>query len=337
MEVAIVNEGQMAEGKGATRWALWAACVSVAGVLLSLYMVADKYRSSGRSSCDLSERISCSVINNSEFASLFGVPVAVLGIVWFLVIGFLSYRLHNHPNGSASTLSSASGTIYTNKGMSEAAALAMAMLAWCVAGAGFIVYLLVAEIILGAICPMCTAVHVLVAFLFYASLRLYARHAIPPHSRDASSPLSTFFASATSLPTLTSAARALQPLLPALAALAALPLVIFILATISLPALDPSHAALRTCVLTNRQQLVFYGTDTCAACRRQKEVLGPDLLQLVRYVDCVRTPSSCAGKELKGYPTWAVEDWSGQERARHYGLRTLSQLLSLAACDVASS
>jgi hypothetical protein len=136
----------------------------------------------------------------------------------------------------------------------------MAMLAWCVAGAGFIVYLLVAEIILGAICPMCTAVHVLVAFLFYASLRLYARHAIPPHSRDASSPLPTFFASATSLPTLTSAARALQPLLPALAALAALPLVIFILATISLPALDPSHAALRTCVLTNRQQLVFYGT-----------------------------------------------------------------------------
>jgi hypothetical protein len=77
--------------------------------------------------------------------------------------------------------------------------------------------------------------------------------------------------------------------------------------------------------------------ETCAACRRQKEVLGPDLLQLVRYVDCVRTPSSCAGKELKGYPTWAVEDWSGQERARHYGLRTLSQLLSLAACDVASS
>jgi hypothetical protein len=66
-------------------------------------------------------------------------------------------------------------------------------------------------------------------------------------------------------------------------------------------------------------------------------LLGSDLLPLVRFVDCGRTPEACEGKDIKGYPTWTIEDWGGKELARHYGIRTPTQLLSFASCDVVFS
>lgn len=54
---------------------------------------------------------------------------------------------------------------------------------------------------------------------------------------------------------------------------------------------------------------------------------------MVRYVECQRQLGVCEGKNLKGIPTWVLEDWNGQELARHYGLRTMDQLLAFASCQ----
>lgn len=251
---------------GAPRWALWSVWASVAGVGLSTYMVLDKYRASGRSSCDLSERISCSVINNSAFASLLGIPIAVYGVVWFLVLGFLAHRLHRLHSASSpsSLLTTKPAAVISNVGptsMSEAAALAAALAGWCLAGTGFVGYLLVAELVLGAICPLCTLVHVLVGFLLHASLRLYARHGLHQPGTPLAATLAALLATTTSRAAVTAAARELRPLLPSLAMLAAMPLVVFLIATsVVLPTFHPSHAALRACVIAQRQQLVLYGS-----------------------------------------------------------------------------
>lgn len=306
--------------------ALWSGLVSIAGILLSVYMVMDKYSTTGRSSCDLSERISCSAINNSSFSMLLGLPVAVWGVVWFLISAAFSFLLRR-----AETLGSVRIQPESCPPLPASAVWATALLAWCVAGVGFIFYLLGAELVLGAICPMCTLVHVVVAFLFYTSLRLYGRHA--PHASEA--PFAAFVLVVTSPQAIAALLRAMRLAIPWLAALAAAPLVIFFVISVAtgLSPLSPEQAAFRTCLIEKGHQLVIYATAECAMCQSQVELLGPRVMQMVQHVNC-SSGVSCKDKNLKGFPTWIVLDSSEEEIARFFGFRTLAQLMSLASCGV---
>lgn len=59
--------------------------IGVLGVLLSAYMLQGHY-SEKESFCNINKTINCDVVNNSPYAKLFGIPVALFGVVNYLLI-----------------------------------------------------------------------------------------------------------------------------------------------------------------------------------------------------------------------------------------------------------
>jgi protein-disulfide isomerase len=63
----------------------WGTVATAAlGLFSSLYLFQMKLEASGSSMCDVSAKVSCSVVNSSAASELFGIPIAVLGAGFFL-------------------------------------------------------------------------------------------------------------------------------------------------------------------------------------------------------------------------------------------------------------
>lgn len=73
-----------------TRQALLA--LSVLGAAIMAYLAHKHYTLGAASVCNFSARLSCDTVNQSAYATLFGVPVAGLGFVYFL--GVILYLLY---------------------------------------------------------------------------------------------------------------------------------------------------------------------------------------------------------------------------------------------------
>ncbi|OGF31156.1 hypothetical protein A2300_03945 [Candidatus Falkowbacteria bacterium RIFOXYB2_FULL_35_7] len=123
------------------------------GLLTSLYLVQHHYALAQESHfCDFSKTVSCTVISQSAYAELFHMPVALYGVFWFIVfltIVFFVWRKKH--------------------------SVKKALLLWSSTGVLFIFYLFYAEWRVGAICPWCTLVHLIVLLLFSLTLLLYRR------------------------------------------------------------------------------------------------------------------------------------------------------------------
>jgi glutaredoxin len=50
---------------------------------------------------------------------------------------------------------------------------------------------------------------------------------------------------------------------------------------------------------------VFYGTEWCPHCKRQKELFG-DSMAFINYVDCDKEAAACQKAGITGYPTWKI-------------------------------
>ena len=133
--------------------------LAVLGALVAIYLTYEHYEDKG-SVCDISSFISCSVVNKSEFAKLLNVPIAILGLSWNIVLLIGSWEIIRHGKASASRE-------YAND-------VALLVFLWCLAGGGFVIYLVVAEVIVGAICPFCTVTHILIVAALYNSSRMYS-------------------------------------------------------------------------------------------------------------------------------------------------------------------
>jgi vitamin-K-epoxide reductase (warfarin-sensitive) len=72
------------------RWVLLA--LALLGIAASSLALREKYRPYGESPCDINERWDCGIVNHSPYAEIHGVPVAVIGIAGYLVLGILSLR-----------------------------------------------------------------------------------------------------------------------------------------------------------------------------------------------------------------------------------------------------
>ncbi|MFC1702893.1 vitamin K epoxide reductase family protein [Patescibacteria group bacterium] len=70
------------------------ASLSFIGAGFMVYLIKLHYAKSGGSVCDLSTMFSCSVVNKSEFSEIFGVPIAVLGLLYFLAITAMMLYKH---------------------------------------------------------------------------------------------------------------------------------------------------------------------------------------------------------------------------------------------------
>jgi vitamin-K-epoxide reductase (warfarin-sensitive) len=62
------------------------------GMVVSTLALREHYRTEGDSPCSINERWDCGIVNHSPYATLAGIPVAVLGIAGYLLMGALAWR-----------------------------------------------------------------------------------------------------------------------------------------------------------------------------------------------------------------------------------------------------
>ncbi|MGA7694541.1 MAG: vitamin K epoxide reductase family protein [Candidatus Sulfotelmatobacter sp.] len=64
------------------------------GIIVSALALREHYRTEGDSPCSINERWDCGIVNHSPYAVLqgTGIPVAILGIAGYLLIGALAWR-----------------------------------------------------------------------------------------------------------------------------------------------------------------------------------------------------------------------------------------------------
>src|SRR5208282_5226083 len=69
------------------RWVL--IVLAIAGVIVSALALREHYRTDA-SPCSINERWDCGIVNHSPYAMLHGIPVAVIGIAGYLLLGLLA-------------------------------------------------------------------------------------------------------------------------------------------------------------------------------------------------------------------------------------------------------
>jgi len=122
-----------------------ALVLAVVGLLISAYLVYEHLSPATSFACPESATVNCVKVTTSAYSSFLGVPVAVLGLLFYVAITALLLPLP------------ALGT----------RAVARLRLVMAALGVVFVLYLLWAELFrIDAICLWCTAVHVVTVALF---------------------------------------------------------------------------------------------------------------------------------------------------------------------------
>jgi uncharacterized membrane protein len=131
------------------RWLpLTTTVLAVAGLAVAGYLTVEHYSAAATLACPETGVINCQKVTTSAQSAVLGIPVAVLGLVFFVVMvpacTAPAWRL-GHP----------------------AVRWGRTLFAWT--GVGFVFYLVYAELfVLNAICLWCTAVHAITMLLFAA-------------------------------------------------------------------------------------------------------------------------------------------------------------------------
>ncbi|MGA8297247.1 MAG: vitamin K epoxide reductase family protein [Acidimicrobiales bacterium] len=119
---------------------------SLAGVGVASYLTLAHFSAGIQLSCPATGAINCEAVTHSPESYVFGIPVALLGLIYFVAMTAISV-----PPLWRSTFR----------------VVAQARLAMAVAGIGFVCYLLYAELFeIGKLCLWCTGVHVLTLIVF---------------------------------------------------------------------------------------------------------------------------------------------------------------------------
>jgi uncharacterized membrane protein len=137
----------------ATGWPpLVTLALCVLGLADSAYQTVSHYTASGLVGCS-AKTDACVVLQNSPQAYLFGIPVAVYGVVFYVfMVAICTPRAWRSPRPL----------------------IPWARLAAAVIGMGFVLFLIYREVVeRGLVCPYCTSVHV-ITFLVFALILFQA-------------------------------------------------------------------------------------------------------------------------------------------------------------------
>jgi vitamin-K-epoxide reductase (warfarin-sensitive) len=66
--------------------------LAVIGIVVSALALREHYREEGDSPCSINEHWDCGIVNHSPYAMVKGVPVAVIGMAGYLLLGVLALR-----------------------------------------------------------------------------------------------------------------------------------------------------------------------------------------------------------------------------------------------------
>ena len=153
---------EAAPGRKMPRWpGLVGTAASAAGLAVATYLTYEHFTSSSTLACSDNGVVNCLKVTTSSYSSVAGVPVAVLGLVFFAVMLVLQLPvMWRRPEP----------------------AVRVTRLAWAVVGLCTVLYLLYAELFaIDAICLWCTAVHALALVVFGTTV--YATATYPPPER----------------------------------------------------------------------------------------------------------------------------------------------------------
>jgi uncharacterized membrane protein len=71
------------------RWVL--IVIAIAGIVASSLALREHYRTDA-SPCSINDRWDCGIVNHSPYAMFHGIPVAVIGIAGYLLLGGLAFK-----------------------------------------------------------------------------------------------------------------------------------------------------------------------------------------------------------------------------------------------------
>jgi len=66
--------------------------LAMLGIAVSSLALREHYRTYGEAPCDINDRWDCGIVNHSPYAIIQGVPVAMIGIAGYLLLGILALR-----------------------------------------------------------------------------------------------------------------------------------------------------------------------------------------------------------------------------------------------------
>jgi vitamin-K-epoxide reductase (warfarin-sensitive) len=81
----------MTEGRQDQLMRFILALLAVMGIAVSTLALREHYRTD-TSPCSINEKWDCGIVNHSPYAVLWGVPVAVIGMAGYLLLGILAFR-----------------------------------------------------------------------------------------------------------------------------------------------------------------------------------------------------------------------------------------------------
>ena len=151
---------EAANAGGLPRWpGIVGTAASAAGLAVAAYLTYEHFTSSSTLACSDNGAINCLKVTTSSYSTVAGVPVAVLGLVFFAVMLVLQLpTMWRRPER----------------------VLRVGRVGWAVMGACTVLYLLYAELFaIDAICLWCTAVHVLTLVLFGTTVFATATYPLP--------------------------------------------------------------------------------------------------------------------------------------------------------------
>lgn len=121
---------------------------SVAGIGVAFYLTLAHFSSGVQLTCPDTGPINCDAVTHSPESYVFGIPVSLLGLIYFVAMTGISLPM---------------------VWRSRVRVVAQARLAMAIAGIGFVCYLVYSELfVIGKLCLWCTGVHVLTLIVFAA-------------------------------------------------------------------------------------------------------------------------------------------------------------------------
>jgi uncharacterized membrane protein len=141
------------------RWpGILGTVVCLLGLGVSGYLTYEHYTSSSSLACSDNGVVNCLKVTTSSYSEVAGVPVALLGLIFFAVMLVLQLPIMWRRRDDA---------------------VRWTRLGWAIVGLGTVLYLFYAELFeIDAICLWCTSVHVLTLILFGSTV--FATLAYPP-------------------------------------------------------------------------------------------------------------------------------------------------------------
>jgi uncharacterized membrane protein len=142
------------------RWAWWYSLpIAILGLADSAYLTYEHFNGNKLAGCAAGGHVDCTKVTTSAQSEIFGhIPVAVVGLVYFAAMVLLmtpwAWQMRN---------------VWVHRFRLAATGGAM----------GMVIYLVLVEVHLHAICEYCTGVHILNFLLFFVVLAAFLLRPIP--------------------------------------------------------------------------------------------------------------------------------------------------------------